>query len=157
MRKPRTLLRVLRARRWRDLSDVAVAQVSLWRSQLLVWTRPRGRLVAAAAPHDGATQPTPVQQREAERLAIAVVRAARFGVGRPLCLVRALALQHMLERRGIFGSVVRIGVQRVNDALLAHAWVELGGAVLADSVDNTAPFSTLADVHAVAPRRGVRR
>jgi Transglutaminase-like superfamily len=41
------------------------------------------------------------------------------------CLPRALAAQAMLRRRGI-ASRLCLGVAREGDALLAHAWVEIG-------------------------------
>lgn len=76
-------------------------------------------------------------------------RAARFGVFRPRCLVRSLALQQMIERRGIEGSRIRIGVRREGEQgerLTAHAWVEYGDLVLGDLDDHIASFTTLADV-----------
>lgn len=50
------------------------------------------------------------------------------GAGRrstALCLPRALAAQAMLRRRGI-ASRICLGVVRENDAVTAHAWVEIG-------------------------------
>ena len=42
-----------------------------------------------------------------------------------LCLPRALAAHAMLRRRGI-ASRLCLGVARDRDALIAHAWVEIG-------------------------------
>jgi len=152
----RTLVRVVRERRWRDLSDTFGAQIALLYAQLLVWTRPQGRLITTS--DQRATEPrlTASYGGEPQRLADAVDRASRYGVFGAQCLVRALALQQMLDRHAISGSVVRIGVRRGkgSDELLAHAWVELDGRVLADRVENTVTFSTLADVRVTARRRG---
>lgn len=152
----RTLVRVVRERRWRDLSDTFVAQTALLCAQLLVWTRPQGRLITTSDPRATDLRETTSRGGEPQRLADAVDRASRFGIFGEQCLVRALALQQMLDRHAIAGSVVRIGVRRgkENDELLAHAWVELDGRVLGDRVENTVTFSTLADVRVAARRRG---
>ena len=73
----------------------------------------------------------------------AVHRAARYGLFRPRCLTRALALQRLLARRG-WPASLHVGVRRDRGALLAHAWVELDGAVLGDSPEHVATFVPLA-------------
>ena len=45
------------------------------------------------------------------------------------CLGRSLALQRLLDRRGI-GSRIQIGARRDDDRLRMHAWVEREGRVL---------------------------
>jgi hypothetical protein len=62
----------------------------------------------------------------------AVLRAAAYGVFRPLCLVRAVALHWLLEQQGVRGSRIVVGVQREAGAFDAHAWVEYRGHVLGD-------------------------
>jgi len=47
------------------------------------------------------------------------------------CLERALALQWLLNQRGV-ETVLRIGVQRENAALAGHAWLEFQGAPLGE-------------------------
>ena len=134
-------------------AELLRAQGALIAAQLRVWTRPRGRLIACGTPpspepgacdHDG--------ERVAERLALAVERAARYGVFRPLCLVRALALQRMLEARGIRSSRVRIGVRLRDGRFAAHAWVEYGGRVLGDTSEHVGMFSELADAQMAGSR-----
>jgi len=63
-------------------------------------------------------------------LIVAATRAQRI-VKRSLgiegtCLVRSLALQAMLRRRGVETSL-RIGVRKVETALEGHAWLEHDG------------------------------
>jgi hypothetical protein len=114
------------------LTDTARAQLALATAQLLVWTRPRGALVGAGeACEAAATSRTPTQDVLVERLAVAVDRAARYGMFRPLCLVRAIALRRMLEARGIRGSAVRVGVRWDGRAFAAHAWVAFGDRPIA--------------------------
>jgi hypothetical protein len=79
------------------------------------------------------------------RLARAVTRASRYGVFRPQCLVRALALHQMLERHGVPGSTIRIGVRQTDRAFVAHAWVERDGVVLGDTAANAATFALLTE------------
>jgi len=125
----------------------AWAQLELLRAQLLLWRRPIGRLIAESpAQSECPTRASreSVDQRAAT-IARAIDRAARRGVFRPKCLVRSMALHRMLERRGIRGSVIRIGVRREGDELLAHAWVEHNGITLIDSPSAVATFARLAD------------
>jgi hypothetical protein len=83
----------------------------------------------------------------AERIALAINRAATYGVFRPLCLVRAVALSRMLEARGMRGSRVRVGVRRRRGRFAAHAWVEYKSRVLGDHEDHVGTFAALDDVH----------
>ncbi len=93
----------------------------------------------------------PVLSR-AEALALAVGRAAEFGVFRPLCLVRAVALNRVLERHGITGSRVRVGVRMRNGRFAAHAWVEYGDRVLGDNEAHVGSFVELSEVRLVDAR-----
>jgi hypothetical protein len=130
--------------RWRDLRDVARAQIELLAAQFLLWRRPIGKLVECNAAGT-ATPLTSTARAEAEAVGRAITRAARLGVFRPRCLVRALALHRSLERRGIHGSTVRIGVRQNKDALLAHAWVEYDGEVFGDNAAMVAQFAVLTE------------
>lgn len=130
--------------------DLVQAQAALLGAQLLVWTRPTGKLVSNAAP--GAVPPLGALDPRAYRLALAVGRAAEHGVFRPLCLVRAVALNHMLEARRIRGSRIRIGVRHVGGRFMAHAWVEYGDVVLGDVESHVSRFAQLADVRLIDPQ-----
>jgi hypothetical protein len=137
----------LSLREWVDLVD---AQFALIAAQVLVWSRPTGRLVSS----DLATDHVPASGGEvldprASELALAVGRVAENGIFRPLCLVRAVALNRMLERHGIHGSRIRIGVRMRRGRFAAHAWVEYGRHVLGDSEAHVGSFAELADVHLV--------
>ena len=145
-------LRTLPRLRVHHLRDLADAQIALVEAELLVRRRPLGQLIAAHDKHD-APPPTLAQGSEAMRLARAVRRVARHGLVRPPCLTRALALHRLLERRGIRGSTVRIGVRRDHGVFAAHAWVDLGGAVLGDAASNAATFVVLAESRLASRRR----
>lgn len=136
-----------------DWSDLIEAQIAIIEAQFLVWTRPLGRFVSdAPISSTGDREPVSARSREwrdAFRTARAVRRAANYGVMRPTCLVRAVALSRMLEKRGIRGSRVRVGVQQENGEFSAHAWVQLGGRVLGDDAQRVATFARLLDVQAV--------
>lgn len=142
----RRALRMLTNTRWDELCDVVSAQMALIGARILVWRRPVGQLLVPKRASRRELVIVPVHHRiEAARLAEAVQRASRHGLFRPRCLVRALALHRMIERRGIAGSTVRIGVRREGDALLAHAWVEHQGVVLGDTTSTTSAFTVLTD------------
>ncbi len=81
----------------------------------------------------------------AQALARRVLRVVAALPWRPTCLVRAVAVQLMLIRRGIRGGVIRLGVRKREGALEAHAWLILGDAILTGAED--APgFTPLADL-----------
>jgi len=129
------------------------AQKALVVAQLLVWTRPVGRLVEDAQRASPGLQ-EPIARyspawREALQIAVSVRRAADHGLLRPKCLVRAVALSRLLEQHGIKGSRVRIGVRRLNGIFSAHAWVELGQRVLGEDAGHVASYAELLDVKVV--------
>ncbi len=122
-----------------ELVLVAEAQLVLLRCQLEKLLRPVGSLVRADVEPKQVGDSSKI--REASQVGWAVTRAARYGVFRPQCLVRSLAIQRMLKRRGIAGSELRIGIRLENNRMLAHAWVELCGAVIGDSAQNVSTFT----------------
>jgi hypothetical protein len=151
---------------WRYLLH---AQFNLLWAQALVWVRPLGGLVdsseapgapavkggaraegvgvpaaggtgAAAVP---ASMPADALPRH---LALGVRRAAAYGVFRPLCLVRSVALNRMLDQYGFHGSRIRVGVRLVDGKFAAHAWVEYEGQVLGDDLEHVSGFAELSDV-----------
>jgi hypothetical protein len=140
-------LAAVRAGRWSEIVDVAEAQLALLRAQALRWLRPLGEFVEIA-PTESASiaRASAAQRHTSERLASAVNRATRYGLFRPLCLTRAVALSHLLEAHGIAGHSIRIGVRRDGGSFTAHAWVELGNRVLGDSIANTISYAPLAQV-----------
>jgi len=149
----RALARVVRERRWREIRDVIAAELALVRAQLTVWTRPKGRLLAATNPPTEKSGGDTVGVATGERLAQAINRASQHGFFSPQCLVRAVALNRMLEAHGIQGSTIRIGVRWLDGEFIAHAWVERDGVILGDTAANTATFVPLTDAR-VSPSRG---
>jgi len=141
-----------------DVWLMVVAQWSLARAASEVRKRPSGRLLSEANPA-GTSSAAPSadahderQLALARRLALAVERVAENGPHRATCLVRSVALQRMMERRGLVGSRIHIGVRIVEGEFLAHAWVEWRGEILGDRAWHVGRFSPLADV-AVASGR----
>ncbi len=140
----------LSAGEWRDLAE---AQLELLIAKAVVATRPTGQLVSRA-PHEDATplpdtQGNPPADPRIDALALAVGRAAEHGVFRPLCLVRAVALKRLLDRRGFAGSTVRIGVRMDRGRFAAHAWVEYGAQILNDQEWHVDSFEQFDDVTVV--------
>jgi hypothetical protein len=129
-----------------ELGMIAEAQVVLLSCQLAKWRRPIGKLIEWNAGGDG----TGVNDwRAVERVAWAVTRAGRYGVFRPKCLVRSLAIQRMLRRRGIAASTLNIGVRMQDGSFQAHAWVELSGAVVGDTLQHVQTFAKVTDFRLV--------
>lgn len=110
------------------------ARLLVARVPLARWRRSLGAHAPIVAPTPGTWLPGNLTAR---RLAWAVDRAASSLPGRTLCLPRAMALQWMLRRRGLGGTLV-IGVhpQRRRGGLDdLHAWVARNGEILIGSID----------------------
>jgi hypothetical protein len=161
MRATRRILQRLVTLGPRDWAELFQAQGALIWAQVLVWTRPTGRLVSSdqspaasiapdtrspAAGSAAGSADAPAMDPRALRLALAVGRAAENGIFRPLCLVQAVALHRMLEHRGIAGSRIRIGVRMRQGRFAAHAWVEYHGQVLGDPAEIARGFDDLTGV-----------
>lgn len=80
---------------------------------------------------------------EARRVARVRDRACGLLPWQPTCLVRALALERLLRRRGFEGAEVRIGVRRQDGGFSAHAWVECGGEIVGDPVERVGEYRSL--------------
>lgn len=150
MRKapPRIIRKLIRLRP-REWAELLRAQVALLSAQFEVLARPVGRLVtdaALSAANEIERPPQAHQLAEARQMALAVSRAASYGIFRPKCLVRAIALHRMLVARGLNESRIRIGVRRQNGEFAAHAWVECGSLILGDHESHTNTFARLADL-----------
>ena len=126
------------------------AQLSLLHARFLLSTRETGQLVS---PHDGVTVASDAARLpDARALALAIRRASAFGVIRPTCLVQSMALVRLLERDGLHGGRIRIGVRDRQGKVEAHAWVEFGGEVIGDFGEHVATFTELTDVRLLGTR-----
>ncbi|MBV6521089.1 MAG: hypothetical protein MNPFHGCM_01212 [Gemmatimonadaceae bacterium] len=133
-------LRKLSGREWRDL---LAGQFALIAAQFRVWTKATGSLTSpesGSAPVMSPSESSVVRSRE---LALAVSRASSFGVFRPACLVRSVALCRMMERHGLPDAVVRLGVVMRAGRFHAHAWVEYGDVILGDDPASVSDYETL--------------
>lgn len=146
----------------RSLADLLVAQCALLRAQWQMQTHPIGSLTRRAStgaslgdtglptpPNSPQTFDSHALDRHAVRaraIGTAVRRAADFGLFRPFCLVRALAIRALLEREGIRGSEIRIGVRRIKGEFAAHAWVRFHSEVLGDNPRHVATFTEVDDI-----------
>ncbi|MGQ0704426.1 MAG: lasso peptide biosynthesis B2 protein [Gemmatimonadales bacterium] len=120
------------------------AQGELLRARHMLRHRPVGALVQVVNSRPpSATDADIVKARD---WALAVSTATRYGLFRPKCLVRSLALVRLLDRAGIHGARIRAGVQLHQDQFTAHAWVELGDIVLSDPDGYVARFEPWADL-----------
>lgn len=132
----------------RELRDLSRAQLALGLSWVQVRTLPTGRLVDYAVGR--ASGPgSPAACQRATELALAVERAAEYGLFRPSCLVRSMAILKLLRRSGIARAELRVGVRKREDQLEAHAWVELDGRVLGDRPERVATFTVTRDLNLV--------
>ena len=152
-------MRAIRAARrllelsWREIADFFRAQLAIL---VATWKLRRVRIGDLVTAGDEQARAFPVSHTgggptiapddvspRAAQLAIASDRAARFGLLRPKCLVRSIALRNLLADRGIPGSIIRVGVRRKAGEFVAHAWVELDGRIIGDDVAEVARFTPL--------------
>ena len=107
-------------------------------------------LLTRLVPHS--TQSSPADAAARGALTARMVRAAtRDGLGRPNCLSRSLVLWWLLVRQGL-PAELRIGARKKEDALEAHAWVELAGIVLGEDDDPHTLYAAFHQPVAAAPR-----
>ena len=142
-------IRAVRRGRWSEMRDVGEAQLALLRAQAMRWLRPLGEFVevsAAEPPNQVLSIPTGSQAQTCERITLAITRATRYGIFRPLCLTRSVALSRMLDAHGVVGHRIRIGVRRDGGSFTAHAWVQLGHRILGDTATNTLAYLPLTQV-----------
>lgn len=132
----------------REVRLLLEAQWLLVYCQVLRRRRPVGQLLTL----DTEVDPRPIERHEIvpiRSVTWALTRAARYGVFRPRCLVRSLALQRMLRRHGVDGAEIRIGVRFQDGEFGAHAWIELDGRVLGDSPQHVQTFALATDLRLV--------
>lgn len=132
----------------REFGELLVAQAYLLGALWAVLTRPKGALLHPVA--EPATAGAESDAGRLPRLALAVNRAASYGLFRPTCLVRAVALEKMIQRSGAGAAVVRVGVRMHGERLLAHAWIEQDGRVVGDEPARVSLFTPLHDFTALA-------
>lgn len=130
----------------REWGDLVRAQWHLLVSWAALALRPRGGLVRRAEAGESA-QGT-VREEQLHRIGLAVDRVARFGLVRPTCLVRAMALERMIEKAG-GGATVRVGIRHVEAGFGAHAWIELNGRIIGDQPAFVKQFTPLVDITAL--------
>ncbi len=161
-------IRKLLAQRLRGLypetvRDLLRAQLALLRSAASVRTCPVGSFAVESAGSGSSEEASRADAIEsqtgdwveppdarASQISSAIARAARFGLFRPSCLVRAIALQKLLDANGLTGSTVHVGVWSDSGNFAAHAWVEYGDRVLGESKSRVGRFRRLGhlSVHA---------
>jgi hypothetical protein len=141
----------------RDWGDLVRAQVALIHAQREMKSMPTGSMVlddddARGGPTSGASAPHSTVDRinDARRIALAVNRAATFGLFRPKCLVKSRALRKLLDEAGVDGAQVKVGVQLVDGRFFAHAWVEYAGQVVGDDPAAVARFVPMPGIQVAA-------
>ncbi|MFN8652016.1 MAG: lasso peptide biosynthesis B2 protein [Gemmatimonadales bacterium] len=131
----------LSARAW---TDFARAHAAVIYATLAVRFRSRGRLLASETDLTVTPLPPAVWKRVSE-LEQALARALKYGLLRPACLPRSVALHWLLTHSGVPGSRIRIGVRPGPEGLAAHAWVTLAGEVVGDDPVFVARYTEIAD------------
>ena len=86
----------------------------------------------------GMSHPRALELTAQFETAACVTRAVRsaelHGPNEPNCLERSMVLWWLLRQEGIEGEL-HVGARKTESRFEAHAWVELGGRVINDSID----------------------
>jgi len=130
-----------------EATDLVIAQWFLLAALWTVRRRAKGELLRAV--RGGGHPDHPRDGVRLARLAVAVDRVARFGVFRPTCLVRAVALERLVRRARAGRAVVRVGVLKQEEQFFAHAWIEIDGRVVGDEAAHVRRFTPLDDFSAL--------
>jgi hypothetical protein len=109
---------------------------------LRLFPYPRVERLFGRSPLEGREGSRPAAARDMARCVWAAGAASRHHLWPMRCLPHALCLRRLLARRGIEG-VLRIGVARQEDRLLAHAWIEWEGKPLGEAEESIARFEPL--------------
>lgn len=138
------MVRASSLRRPRGLADWTALGEAWWcllavDLGLRLLSYPRVERLFGRAPRKGAR---PAGAGEVARCVWAAGAASRHHLWPMRCLARSLCLRRILARRGIEG-ILRIGVAREKDRLLAHAWVEWEGKPLGEVEESIARFEPL--------------
>lgn len=128
----------------REWLDYGRAQLALVLAMVALRLRSQGQLLRYDPEAQQEVIPTAQLIRAAE-LERALSRAVRYGVLRPKCLARSVALHRLLRGAGIRGSRIRIGVRPDSVGLSAHAWVTLADRILGDDPRFVDRFTEIAD------------
>ena len=129
------------------MRDFVAAQIALLRASARLKRDPIGTLTTRDPSASEGPVGSPIRAR---KLAAAVTSAAAYGLFRPRCLVRVLALQDLLARNGITGGDIRVGVRNRDGAFAAHAWVRWGNEILGDDPAHVATFREVDDIRVLA-------
>ncbi len=137
--------------------ETAIALHVAWVLVFVVPLRVTRRLFGAMeAPGDGDGAMAPPQGKPFERAKDMARRLRRVADRLPwhsTCLVRAVAGQMLLTRRGIGGGSIRFGVRKQDGKLEAHAWLLLGGVALIGG-EEAEGYLPLADLGHGSPASG---
>jgi hypothetical protein len=96
------------------------------------------RILAASPPRTG----SPERPLSSERMAYLVDVAVRYQIRPVRCLQRALVLQRLLAKQGL-ETELKIGVQKRDGVLFAHAWLESAGLPCAENEEACSRFHPL--------------
>lgn len=136
----------------RRLLFVSLAAVPFVSAGLALFGFGRMRAAMARWPHAerGRYLTSQAETTRAGSVAKVVAIAAGRGPIRTTCLRRSLLLWWLLRRDGI-ETVIRVGVNREDGTLHAHAWVEHRGEPLNDAADVALRFPAFAQDFGAEP------
>ena len=118
---------------WSDKRTLFAAYGLLARAYWALRREPFARLRSwTEAPLHAATRPAPGNvEPTVERISRWVSAAASYHFLRIQCLERSLVLQRLLAGAGV-PSELKIGIEKVEGRLHAHAWVEVDGRPISE-------------------------
>lgn len=145
--RPFLKLHKLRKISFSQVIDLLRAQAALVSATRAVKKKPLGELVAVT---ETAAGPVDDEGRlRSQRIAWSVVQAAKHGALPATCLVRSVAIQHLLLRENLPPGEIRVGVKWDDGGFFAHAWVEQDERILGDTRQHVGQFDPVTDMRLV--------
>ncbi len=138
-----SVLRKLLSLDRQSFADLIAAQRALWRARRIIKRQPIGSLTIRDANAASIPRGDPTRAKDVAR---AIARASSYGLFRPFCLVRAIALRDLLQQHEISGSEIRVGVRWQGGEFTAHAWVRWGDEILGDDPHHVSTFTEVDDI-----------
>ncbi|MGQ0766793.1 MAG: lasso peptide biosynthesis B2 protein [Gemmatimonadota bacterium] len=144
-------------------SDLLRAQWYILRAHYRLRGTPEGELMTGWATRGTRSEKMEAGQVDLSRLdrarvvGEAVRRIGDFGLTRPRCLARSIAITEMMRSEGIEGADIHIGIRTVPGKLEAHAWVEFAGEVVGDTRAYVNRFAEMATTRSMQEQRDPSR
>jgi hypothetical protein len=137
---------------WSDWMTLIEAWLRLFFFHLALLMMSYDRLIESTRQRDHEPEDLSHALMLAQHIQKLVGYAARLHLIPMTCLVKSLVLQKMLNKQNI-PAQVKIGAQKIESAIYAHAWVEVIGIPIGEAADIAQKFNVLESSRKIGNRQ----